>query len=790
MGDKSHNAIKMLDRISDSKVIDEFIKSDDFSSRCLLIRTQAASGISTFLKYHALKTGKGIFPITVYCDLKNNPIDILDLFFFKHKRKIICKILNLLNPKNLIEWGGIILNYIFSLCFGINIGGVSKKIITPLASLTFSDYETPKLEEFARKVTLLKCSKIIFFIDNAQNDLNRISDLLKLTHSAQYKNVKFVISYAENNRKIDDYAVFKLKIEEQYCHNIIEHSFSNITKELLAELVKDRQLILDESEYEPTIKKSHNNIWKLLTIIDESYQNKSQLSELEKYILRILCIAHYGIKKSDLRQLSEDSMLIHVDGTDIWCASINKLLSYEYIYATNLNDDDPIINISPSNHPILISLNSTDIKYLPIVSQLYEYFNRIYESDKDRLSIMYTIPILYDLSQYLRDNKTNMFAHELVKIAMSKGSCKEAKKYINDAIHNSNLPVQGYFTHLAFYITSIKYDKVMEILNSLPPHFIENYRILKIIYAVALNREREHTVSIEKLYQLVNDEKSTIDEKALCYSYIVAGLLHESREEEAYDCIIKEKKVLTKAKGYGYFLRNVSATLMWGKVKNLNLALEWLEEARSCMVKNQDHYGEATVLTNIGVLNCYQGNLQIGEKNFRDSYDRLKIYGTHHLPEVGVNIGIVLTRMGEYPKAIKWLQMFCQSLERDFPRFLGKNSMALAHYMQGNRIEAFNICQENYTTSDSIELDEAKARALYNYFLLTFDLYGFSNTAKMLYKKIQKNKWLQENRKKTLKIHIRSATISSNLVTLWSYDYCQYWSNNPLTMLPASSLSI
>src|SRR5664280_966676 len=778
-----------VDREDDQRAVLSFCENRSATARrYLLLRCRPGTGITSLL--HHVKFSMAMQALVVYADVRNaTKQDIIAQYFVERSKKRIDLLLAWLDwrqfASTLLKVGGAIVPPIRSLQTATVAG---TEIIQPLL---FTPFESQPLEQLSRAVRFpIHKQHVLFLLDNAQADFAAIEGLLRTTHAEEYEHVKFVIVYASEQDRQDEYLVFRERVVT--CGvTLDEWQFTGITREFVTAIGRVRNIALGEREVEDLIRRSTSNVWHLLRLLREGRAREPSFSPVEKHVLRLLILAEQSLRRSDVRTLTTTSPLVHVSGEAEWLNAVQHLESLHLIAVAEAGASDANITITSTAHPDVADLASDHAGNLPVIQELYDYFDRAERARTPRHSSTYTAPLLYRLSRKIDPLRVPSRAQKLVEAALAQGSLADAERYIDDACRGGAVSLHDYFLQISFYVACQDFEKAWKIIQALDIYTVDRYPIFRLLRAVVLNRIRKHEASLQEIDRLMAVPRTSPHEMAVLASYKVSGLLHEGREAEAADFAQQIAPALNGAKGYAYFLRNAASAFMWGEPANKITAETMLKEAGAAMHAARDDFGEQTVLNNQGVLACYLGDFAKGLELFEESYRALRVYGTHHLEEVGVNVGSALLRVGRWAEAAQHLLRYCAITEWDFPRCLGENALVLAEWVTGAPDRALQRMAATVERAQHLALADARFRTLYNSIVLEGVAHGPTGDFRTQLTKLRETCWASEEELAKLSQTVTGGARSpETMCELWSLDYCQYWSQNPLAMLPQELLTL
>lgn len=778
-----------VDRREDLRTVLAFCRdSDSQRPRCLLLRSRPASGVTSFLKH--LKRATEDTAISVYADVaQDNEREIISKFFVEHSKRRF----NLLTEP--LEWGRItaaVLKALGAVALPFPWLRPALAAGTDLAQpLIFTPFQSQPLEQFSRVVrSPRKMRPVLFFLDNVANSFSRIENLLATTHAPEYGHVKFVIAYVSEGRGEDEYDLFRERVLAS-SQSVIEREFEGLTQELVTELASAQKLHLSAGECDSFVRQSAHNIWRLLPLLRNDKQPMQALSPTEAHILRLLIVARQSLYRSDLWALSATSPLVHLESENAWGAALKRLASRGLVEEAKQGIVDTSIELVTGSQPKVASLAADEAELFPVARDMYHYFLQADRAQTPRHPISYTAPLLYRLSRQIDPARQPIRAQKVVEAALAQGSLKEARRYIDEARKGGATSLHDQFLQLAFYVACLDYEQASEILNELGDSTIEHYRILRLLRAVTLNRIRSHDKSLSEIDKLIAASETSCHELSVLASYKTASLLHEYRWKDAAQFVEQIRGCVVQAKGYGYFLRNAAAAFMWGECKQRERAEQLLTDAGNVMREFRDSFGECTVLNNQGVLASYYGNYNDGLTLFEKAYSGLRVYGTHHLDEAGVNVGLGLLRLGRLEEANAHLERYCSITEWDLPRCFAENALVLTEWLLDDHKSAIARIEEAMRESARVKLLEAQQRTLFNATLIEAAANGPSAQFQQFIHNLRSANWISKDKIACVEVNASTGTIATEkLCDLWSLEYCQYWSQNPLAMLPHEFLTL
>jgi tetratricopeptide (TPR) repeat protein len=343
------------------------------------------------------------------------------------------------------------------------------------------------------------------------------------------------------------------------------------------------------------------------------------------------------------------------------------------------------------------------------------------------------------------------------------------------------------FVQIALFVSMQDFVRAKAVLDRIPPSEFGRYRILRILDAVALNRIRDHDESNRQIDTLL-EQGASDEEKALLVSYKIGGLLHQERWQAAAAELDQWASALQHAANYPYFLRNAAAVHMLKLERDLPAATHMLGQALHAFVSSKDAFGEATTLCNYGVALAYAGDIKSAEGYFRKSYSHLSILGTQHIQESGTNLGTALMLLGLYERAELHIIKLLPMMDMNYPRVVTETNLAMLELRLGRMSAALDRIRGLIAAAEEIKILDCARHARLAGALIEHAAGYTIRSAGLL----DEAETLGDPNSDVLPI--RQALTAGPLdaieaFKLYREDWMQYWSQNPLQMLPAATLT-
>jgi len=780
--------IKFANRSTEIARFRKFAVTREPCKRVIIFRASKASGASGFLRHLAANQDKAGF--SIYMDMAAGGVSQLaDLLKESREQRFLCRVGNFLQAgpiaslaSKLLAIGASTLPLFWRTGATALIGIGEGIMVTPFPSSITS--------RICKMALSWPKPEIYFFLDNAQK---KAAEILQLAGACaadeHYAHVRFVLAITDETEGDPNYLDFRKRLPFRPSA-IEEETFQPIDARFVAAISAINELDFQSEDCDKLASLAGNDMWQLWGYLDgaRAAAEPAELGQMSQFLLRLLCVADQPLRKSDMRLLAHLSDQI-VDTQPDFDASLEELHRLRLV-EFNLTEDgsDNLVVLTTNSAMPIRELKKKDIANLAVLRDLYEFFSEAERIKSPRHSDAALAQLLYRLASDIDPAALPMRAQTLVRIAMSQGSIADAKRYIEIAQRKQGVPsLHDLFVQIALFVSLQDFVRAKAVLDDIPRAEFERYRILRILDAVALNRVRDHDASNRQIDRLLKNGASD-EEKALLVSYQIGGLLHQERWQDAVSALDAWASPLQRAANYPYFLRNAAAVHMLKPEKDLPAAKRMLDQALRAFVANKDAFGEATSLCNYGVVLAYAGETEAAERHFRQSYSRLSILGTQHIQESGTNLGTALMLLGHYERAQQHMIKLLPMMELNYPRVVTETNLAMLEMRLDRKFVALDRIRALIVAADEIKILDC-ARHVRLAGALIEHVAGHAIRSAGLLDEVEKLGGLIPELPQ-----IREATSAGRLdaveaFELYREDWMQYWSQNPLQMLPAATLT-
>lgn len=780
---------QFVDRLVEKRRVRAFYETGSGNKRCLIIRAMRDIGITFFLRH--IEETAGARYIAVYADCASSDPEILFRKFFERlegHRWLRWRALSVFK-----EFGDSLVRLLASVMLptaaAAAVGPLAAVAVTKVATTPYAS--TPS-ERFAKLITSGHFRRrVVFLVDNAQEIKPQSLHILNTVFSSRYDHVRFVLSLVEDQNGSGIFDAFHRRLQA-FGLGVDIMDFPLPDDTLIGQIATAIDMALSATQRSAILQAGNGSLSQILGMLQGGQSSFTTPTVLEKEILRFLLVAGQPLQENDILNLAQRSPRI-VDPRPAVRSAIESLSKIGSITRRSdwLGDE---IEIAPSQ---VREVKRTIESFADLVaaSELYEYFCTVAEMHSPRHSRSAYGALLYKLAKQVDPSAVSKRAFDLVRISLAQADITAAEHYIERAIGQSSpQSIDDLYTLLAFRISIQEYQLALDTLDRIGREYWSEVRLLRIIHAIALNRVRAHKASAMEIDALLGEPTTTAEEVALLISYKVAGLLHDGDLSLARSVFEEAYSRLRPARNRGYALRNCAAVYFWGANCDRGRADSLLAEALAIFEQQQDEFGYYTTMNNRGALAASDSpRIYAAEQAlpmFQESFDALAVFGTQHLEEVGANLGMVLMLTGQIERAVTHLRKAIAIGEFDFPQVLMESALAFAELMAGEVACARERVWQLVRHAADLRLPEAVYRANVNAAAVEAAA-GASRDRFAFYVENAKasHYWAGNASLDRVVTGARGNAISAmTLANYFSLDYCQYWSQNPLSFLDSPIL--
>lgn len=621
-------------------------------------------------------------------------------------------------------------------------------------------YQDRLKENFFKLISSLSAQKrIVFFIDNIQYIDNE--SVYELNSLIKKNNITFVLFKSGDSKNFE-----KFYYETEYVVPSIEIDFPAPNVKYAQELAKIYDRNLSKAEANHLIIESQKNIRKLLFLIRKSSSSHA-LSDLEFQLLKIMFFYDDYLSQEDLLQICNLSPYSSIFTNKIIADGLNKLEGNNYIYSVLSISEHKKVYKSLSHYKPQIDIADKVI----ICKSLLQFY---YEKEKiDYKHLIHAFEIATDLKE---KNKQLVFAAKIVKTALQMGYIIKddiIEVLSKDETYNSMLLAGTY------YFCNANYKNAKYILEKL---LNENEnRSLKIMYAIALNRCREHFEAKNLLLTLIQSSEN-IDELSILVTFLISNYVHSGNLDKAKEVFEKYNQKLKASRKYPYFLRNAATIFGFKKAYNLR------STAKTLFKELDDLFGYYTTIVNMSAY-YIKTDVDYAINQIQMSYEELQQYNAQQIHLAANNLGICYLFKENYLQAMKYFNLSIEIAKTIMPITYASINLSNVYIKMGKDKEAYNCIHKLETQVRRSNLPRLKARFYYQSAFVNY-IKGDFDTASKEINLARANSYSTATKKYFSSVSFLSEKIKDRVVysedmwnNLFSPCYLEYWIINSIDVL-------
>jgi len=758
-------------------------------ARCIVLRANEATGTTYFAR--ALASSKQKKVVFHYYDAARSAIDPAESMIAAIARRTYCGRLKVAIARE--GRLGLAMKLILRLLpiFGHQLAVTPSGIFDNLPVVRLSQYPSVPVEILAKTLRGALCSgtRYVLLVDNAQDKVSSLQELLAGLHSSVYSRLTFGLFYVERKQNQISYKDWIERIKATAVR-LIERTFAPPSIELVEDYAFLQGRSLGRSASSAILETSRGDMYSIVNAVGRESTDALQANpQLQEYIVAALDVASQPLRFSDVRMLVLTTQLVFLGAEDEITNSIRHLETSGVIESLPAEDSDRLLRLLPTSSPTVARARHSAVLPLAIANELYDYYRRA-STITTKQSPSATVRLLYRLAHTVDPQSVARYAQSLVRYALEQGNLQAAKRFVDDIASTSTVLPSDLYLRVALLVSVQEYLAAADCLKNAPPEWRE-IRVFRIFKAIIKNRLRAHQSSIADIDRLIDDDPSA-EERSILVSYKIAGLMHEQFYEEARSLFEEELPKLEKAGNFGYYLRNGSSVFLWGQEPDYQKAAAALQIALRIFKKGADWLGFYTAVSNLGTISAYRGLHDAAVASFSKSFSMLSVFGTHHLEECGYNLAVSCAVAGDRERALFDARKMAVYFERgNFPMLQLRSLIAVLCLERELDEEARAQVSEAKLEARLCDLVEAKIYVLCNAALVSYVLEDHQSCRQELAeaKQLQSggSKWSVIRR---LEDGISLGTLSRQTAFEYlSFDYHQYWSQNPFEMVPVASLT-
>ena len=526
-----------------------------------------------------------------------------------------------------------------------------------------------------------KAQTIVIFIDNIQfMDNESIYELQALLSNSKVKIICLKSGTGENFEK------FYLETKDKY--NYTELSFPTPDIKYVKKLGELYHKNLTNKEAEMLLFKSSGNVRKILFYMREP-SGKQAIDSIKLQLLKIMYLYNDFITCDTLNNILKTSPYKNIFPPHSISLLLNELEKHGLLKTlTDINGRNKSYRIDSAYTPEL------DIADRLIISKsLLKYYKQC-----EQLSYQHLLQA-WNAAEIVKDQESiQNFAVSIIMVALQMGYV------VNENIISAALTIKDSRIQLlmaVFLFCNARYKQAKSILNKYMSG--NTNRAINVIYAITLNRCREHKAAQKRLNGLISTS-TDIDELAILVSFLISNYVHTGKSEKAIEIYKTYDKQLKSSKKYPYFLRN--AATVFEPIKAYHLR----NEAKCIFKESGDLFGYYSTIVNMTSYNLKSVSKSYALSQSLMAFEGLQQFGASQLHLAANNLGICYLMNDNYIEAIKYLTLCIESAKTIMPIGYATFNLSAIYIKTGDTDTACNLITNLKDRIFSSKLPRLKGR--------------------------------------------------------------------------------
>lgn len=602
--------------------------------------------------------------------------------------------------------------------------------------------------------------KIVIFIDNIQFMDNEAIYELQALVNLKVKLVCFKTGYGAN--------FDKFYYETKFIYPYKEESFPEPDIDYIKKLSELYHQSISDRDADLVLFKANKNVRKILFYLRGTNLNHN-IDTYKQQILKIIylyddyldantlnIITNFTPYKNIFTLESLNSLLIELE-------EINFLKSITYIESRK-----KVYKLTSEYKP---SLDIADDFVL--TKAILLYYKQV-----PNLNYQHTIRA-WEFAIKMKDQvSAQKFAYKIIEEALKMGY-KVDDKIINNAKKINNTKTQILLATLLF--CNARYDEAKQMLEPYQSSSPVN-RAIKVMYAISLNRCREHAKAQIKINSLIKTSEND-DEIAILAAFLISNYIHSNKRDEAVSVYETYDSKISKSRKYPYFLRN-AATLF-----SAQKAYELRNSAKDLFKKYDDlfgYYGTIINMTSYYIRNC---PITYAVSQIQMAFEGLQQFNASHIHLAANNLGVCYIYSENCAEAIKYLELAKNIAKSIMPITYATINLSSVYIKYGNYEYAYNSLQNLYKKVITSNLPRLKAKYFLQKALMEYIIGEYSDArydclqAKKFSTTSLNSHFNQINDLLLKNINGNIAYSSDRWTDFFSPCYLEYWTINSIDIL-------
>lgn len=402
---------------------------------------------------------------------------------------------------------------------------------------------------------------------------------------------------------------------------------------------------------------------------------------------------------------------------------------------------------------------------------------------KEKVDYKHLIHAFEIATELKEKDKQLIFAIKIVKTALQMGYI------VNDNVINVLAKDEAYTSRMLtgiYFFCNANYQNAKYILEMLL--FEKENRSLRVMYAISLNRCREH-LEAENLFLSLIQSYDNIDELSILVTFLISNYVHSGNLNKAKETFEKYDDQLQSSRKYPYFLRNSATIFGFEKAYNLR------STAKNLFMEMNDQFGYYTTIVNMSAY-YIKTDVDYAVKQIQMSYEELQQYNAQQIHLAANNLGICYLCKDNYLQAMKYFNLCIEIAKTIMPITYASINLSNMYIKMGKDKDAYECIHKLEMRVNSSNLPRLKARFYYQAAFVNY-IKGDFDTASKNIDLARANSYSTATKKYFSSMSFLSQKISDRIIysedmwdNLFSPCFLEYWTINSIDVLDNNLLPI
>lgn len=567
----------------------------------------------------------------------------------------------------------------------------------------YAGFYPSRLKEifFSLADEITKTKLLVIFIDNTQfMDNESVYELQALLNNPKIKIVCVKTDTGENFDK------FYLETKYRYAYTELSFPLPNISYvKKLAEIYHKN---ISDEEADLILFKSNGNIRKILFHLREPLRTEP-IDSAKLQILKIIYLYNDFITAKTLLKILNVSPYKKVFPSESIPTMLNVLEREGFLKT--------LIDFDGRNKSYQI--NSTYVPQIDIADRLVISKSLlIYYKKSEKLSYQHLLQA-WNLAISLNEPKSSQqFAISIIRNALQMGYA------VDEDIISTAQTIKDNQTQLliaVFFFCNARYKQAKIILDKF---ILKNTNhAIDVIYAITLNRCREHQAAQKQLCNLIYI-CTNVDELAILISFLISNCVHGGKLTDAIKVYQTFNEKLKPSKKYPYFLRNAATIFEPSKAGQLR------NTAKCIFKENGDLFGYYSTIINLTAYNLQNTPISYALSQTLMAFEGLQQFGASQIHLAANNLGVCYLVNDNYVEAIKYLTLSIEKSKTIMPIGYATFNLASLYLKTGETPMAYELVTNLKQQVLSSNIPRLKGRYYLSMSVIEYALGNFDNSKK------------------------------------------------------------